>query len=147
MCVIMSAYVIKPHLMRRSYLSALKLFFGSSSKTTVFHTRKQLTSPVLSSTDLKKDAEEEESAGSAGENEREERKGDAKTVRKENVEEVTEEEEELEEAKMKVKKLLAVLEQRKQSQGVIASIFTPSTTSAKVSGPVLERKGVLSERM
>ena len=50
--VIMSAYILRPHLLRRSYLSLLMFFFGSGGRTAGFHTKKQLDSPLLSSGQL-----------------------------------------------------------------------------------------------
>ena len=51
--VIMAAYILTPHLLRRSYLSLLMFFFGSGGRTAGFHTQKQLDSPLLSSGHLK----------------------------------------------------------------------------------------------
>ena len=50
--VIMAAYVLRPHLLRRSYLSLLLFFFGSGGRSAGFHTKKQLDSPLLSSNNI-----------------------------------------------------------------------------------------------
>ena len=50
--VIMAAYVLRPHLLRRSYLSLLLFFFGSGGRSAGFHTRSQLESPLLSSNNI-----------------------------------------------------------------------------------------------
>lgn len=54
--VIMAAYVLRPHLLRRSYLSLLLFFFGSGGRNAGFHTRKQVSlsrsscNPLLTAT-------------------------------------------------------------------------------------------------
>ena len=50
--VIMAAYVLRPHLLRRSYLSLLLFFFGSGGRSAGFHTQAQLESPLLSSNNI-----------------------------------------------------------------------------------------------
>ena len=50
--VIMAAYILRPHLLRRSYLSLLMFFFGSGGRTAGFHTKQQRASPLLSSGEL-----------------------------------------------------------------------------------------------
>lgn len=50
MCVIMNAYVLRPHLLRRSYISLLRFFF--TSNTAFIHTKRQLLSHTLSSKNL-----------------------------------------------------------------------------------------------
>jgi hypothetical protein len=52
MVVIMHAYILHPHLLRPSYLSLLRFFFGSGGRNANFHTKKQLMSSVLSSNKL-----------------------------------------------------------------------------------------------